>query len=145
MVYCSSNKTLTLLLPTSERILKLELKPPKALLEGGRHGDDWEWDCDGSGSSNRRQQQRDFNNAFGEEESRFAVGDRADTGRRPLRPRLQLARRRFRVAVMAQREWRVLTAFWRRRLSRIGRKGFLIFFKFNPRTYRRTNPSVIRR
>ncbi|QCD92828.1 hypothetical protein DEO72_LG5g897 [Vigna unguiculata] len=66
----------------------------------------------------------DFNNAFGEEESRFAVGDGADTGRRPLRRRLQLARRRFRVAVMAQREWRVLTAFWRRRLSRNGGKGF---------------------
>jgi len=69
----------------------------------------------------------DFNNAFGEEESSFAVGDGSDTGRRPLRRRLEVARRRFRVAKTAQRKWRILSAFWRRRVSRNGGKGFMIF------------------
>ncbi|QCE00882.1 hypothetical protein DEO72_LG7g2173 [Vigna unguiculata] len=41
----------------------------------------------------------DFNNVFGEEKPSFAVGEGSDTGRRPLRRRLEVARRRFRVAV----------------------------------------------
>jgi len=88
----------------------------------------------------------DFNNVFGEEKPSFAVGEGSDTGRRPLRRRLEVARRRFRVAVTAttraaRSQWCVLeeTSFtkWGERVSD--------FLKFNPWTYRRTNPSVIRR
>ncbi|QCD82365.1 hypothetical protein DEO72_LG2g2702 [Vigna unguiculata] len=62
----------------------------------------------------------DFNNVFGEEEPSFAVGEGSDTGRRPLRRRLEVARRRFRVAVTAARS----QCFGGDEFYEMGGKGF---------------------